>query len=794
MVSANTATLLTRAHVEFSGRDLQNIRIPGADLSAGILDSTNLSGAFLDGVDLCQAFLNGANFKNCSMKDVNVGVLPYLEVPLEPTTIVMSRDETILAVVSEKQITIIDLPNRKLIQTINSDSKINGCDIDPTNKLIAFGCEDHKVYIWNLQEKKEEHQLVGHTGNVYSVAFDHTGKFLGSGGSDRKAKVWNLSNFQMECEFSEELWCCYFVGFDPEGKYFYYGGVAIFIVTWSDRKPLGTIHVNARLAYLTFSENNTIAAVSGFAAFNYSVRIISIEEKKEIVGLTGHTESTTGVTFITEKIVGSSSDDGTIRIWDIPSRGEISSLKGHTGKVTGLAYSRKGGVLISSGNDKTIRFWKLEDCLKARQHIGHNYAISTLAFSPKENILCTASYDSTLRVWNMESKKSFYSSSDQLNHASAVAFDTISGKNLAIGRQTKFYYVCDILENPKQESFPLKIPKKISSIVFNSSSHIFIGCGDVLSSSGNQILMKMLLSENFSEIQLPFDENDVYTMATPNYNLRRSIYSMALHPGGEILAIGSAVGILIWSIAKKDIIYMMDNSTTVDTISFDKTGKYFVTNAPFEKINVWNFNLNSDEKVTLKTTLQGHTNVVTSLAHDSTGKFFASGSSDRTIKIWNSESLREITTIKSQLTLAKLTWNSASNSMGNLLAAGGGDGDVLVWKCEGDSGKVWQLIFRISKSPLFYALNSNFEGSLMSSKLKKIFKQNGGIVGEDKDESEDEVEEENVKKARKGGDQKGKEKKGGKKKEGKKEKKQKGEKREKKKGKGEEEDKKCSMM
>ncbi len=77
--AANAITLLSRSGEQFNGKDLRNIKIPGADLSYGQFDHAQLQGAHLTGVKFRNAWLRGTNLSGAHMDGVQFGELPYLQ-------------------------------------------------------------------------------------------------------------------------------------------------------------------------------------------------------------------------------------------------------------------------------------------------------------------------------------------------------------------------------------------------------------------------------------------------------------------------------------------------------------------------------------------------------------------------------------------------------------------------------------------------------------------------------------------------------------------------------------------
>ncbi|KAG0311461.1 hypothetical protein BGZ97_011861 [Linnemannia gamsii] len=78
LAAANAMTILVKAGIRFNGKDLQGIRIPGANLSEGEFDLAVFQGADLCNVNLTRAWLRQADFKKAHMAGVQFGESPYL--------------------------------------------------------------------------------------------------------------------------------------------------------------------------------------------------------------------------------------------------------------------------------------------------------------------------------------------------------------------------------------------------------------------------------------------------------------------------------------------------------------------------------------------------------------------------------------------------------------------------------------------------------------------------------------------------------------------------------------------
>src|SRR5919199_4871036 len=65
-----------------------------------------------------------------------------------------------------------------------ADSKIYKLAWSPDGSVIAAGCSDQKVRIWDAMSGKALQSIAGHGGEVLTVAWSPDGRFLASGGSD----------------------------------------------------------------------------------------------------------------------------------------------------------------------------------------------------------------------------------------------------------------------------------------------------------------------------------------------------------------------------------------------------------------------------------------------------------------------------------------------------------------------------------------------------------------------------------------------------------------------------------
>jgi WD40 repeat protein/serine/threonine protein kinase len=234
--------------------------------------------------------------------------------------VTFSRDGRRLATVErDRGITLWDVAARTVLRTWSTATGYWDGDpraaLNPEATLLACGCAEGPVRLWDVAGGQEVAELKGHEGASFDVAFHPDGRLLASTGQDHTVRLWDVA--KRACVgvlrgHTDKVWC---VAFSDDGTLLASGSHDKTIRFWDARtgEPLGVTPVGTVIYGLAFSPDNTRLA-AGCA-------------------------------------------DSTVRLFDVATREQVAELRGHTDYVHAVAWSPDGTRLVSGSGDTTARVW-----------------------------------------------------------------------------------------------------------------------------------------------------------------------------------------------------------------------------------------------------------------------------------------------------------------------------------------------------------------------------------------------------------------------------------------------------
>ena len=113
----------------------------------------------------------------------------------------------------------IPVPEGKLSHRIGwHGAAVTALAFSPDGSMIASGCSDGLVRLWDTATGSFISDCAGHTGEVRSLAFSPDGEHLVSGSVDSTARIWETATGKLVAELSGHLSWVRAVAVNPAGS------------------------------------------------------------------------------------------------------------------------------------------------------------------------------------------------------------------------------------------------------------------------------------------------------------------------------------------------------------------------------------------------------------------------------------------------------------------------------------------------------------------------------------------------------------------------------------------------
>lgn len=267
----------------------------------------------------------------------------------------------------------------------------------PDGLLVAAGCADGSVVVWNSSRGRREHVFRGHNGRVNAVTFSPSGKTLASGGYDGRTAVRDLAT----------------------------GGMIF-----------KTDHRRSSVESVAFSPDSRLLASGGWQSGAGTVRVYDLSAKRELYENGGQDGWVFSLVAMPDGLsIAASGEDGTIRLLSLKTGGVLGTFEGHEGWVTALALSPDGRRLASGGEDRTVRMWDVSSRRELWRTRGRRWVYG-LAFTPGGNRLAGAIDDQLPTVWDAQTGEERLAIGKQKVYGVRTATMRPDGRMLVLGYET----------------------------------------------------------------------------------------------------------------------------------------------------------------------------------------------------------------------------------------------------------------------------------------------------------------------------------------------------------------------
>lgn len=469
----------------------------------------------------------------------------------------------------------------------------NGQAIPATGAAIATASKDKTIKLWSPQGQLLK-TLVGHQGEVYSVAFSPDSQLLVSGGTDKIVKIWHYGT-----------------------------GEFLDAILPSNAEANG--HQDT-VSSVVFSPDGQLIAS---ASWDKTIRIWT-KEGKFVTTLKGHSNRVLGIDFSPDgKFLVSAGADGKVIFWQQDQKGNWQLQQAwqapgqDTQKViTSIKFAPDNQKLVITGTDGRVSLWQRNaPSLPWGKQPDLSWQASgdwvlSVAFSPDSLVLATGSADNTVQRWDLQGNL-LDTFKGHGNLIRSVNFSP-DGKTLASGSgdsTVKFWrsnsYNQKIVHNPVSDQ-----PEAVNSVSFSPETNAVNPA--MMATGGND-----------QQVRLWVDGENGYSLFKQLSGHSEAVNSVVFDHQGQLLATGSDDRtVRLWT-SQGDLVRIIKaHEQPVTGIAFSGDDRLLVTGSQDKTAKVWN------TTGTLLATLKGHQDTVNTVAVTREGDLIATGSDDQTVKLW----------------------------------------------------------------------------------------------------------------------------------------------------------------
>ncbi len=554
-------------------------------------------------------------------------------------------------------------------------SNLNAVAFSPDGSMLASCADDGTVKLWRVPDLQFIRSFVAKAGWVKAVAFSPDGQMLLSGHSDNAVRLWRVSDGALMRTLIGHTGTVNAVAFSPDGDTVASGGGDAKVRLWKASTG-DTLRVLARIRTVTsvaFSPDGELLALADTSGALLTYRTSDWTTYRYF---TGHAAEATSVTFSPDgQYLASGGKDKTARLWDSATGRLLQTLNCSNRPVWCVAFSPDGQTLATACENYSepqgeVVLWRVQDGVETQRLSSFSKPVLSVAYSRDGETLATGveqAYrpEGSLALWHVSSGTRLAVSSAHTNPVRSLSYSP-DGSSLA-SCSSQAINVWSTANGFLARTLSGEL--NLSAVSYTPDGQTLVAGRTWATQYGTSGGLFFWSTADWSLLG-PQERTD-------------AIYSLAVSPGGNLLATGTITD-LWWDgwgmirlydmVTRQCVSAWHRHESYANALCFSPDGRSLASGGGYYDGSVI---LTRVSDGSVLHSLVGHTAYITCLAFSPDGGTLASASYDGTIKLWRVADGALVRTLAAHTGGAYALGFSKD---GLTLISGGSDGTIKVWR------------------------------------------------------------------------------------------------------------------
>lgn len=237
---------------------------------------------------------------------------------------------------------------------------------------------------------------------------------------------------------------------------------------------------------------------------------------------------------------------GVVKYWQ-PNFNNVKEIQAHDQEsgIRGLAFAPTDVKFVSGSDDATIKVFDFARGEAETTMTGHSWEVRCVDWHPKKGLVVSGSKDNTVKLWDPRNGQCLTTISSSKQQISCTVFEPHQGIMLATSGRDRLIRIFDI--RMMRETLILRGHEHdVTSLAWHPIHRKLISTGDHSGGINHYLLDEQHPPPGMDFTKSPYDtENpktpaqNIYPAHSIPYAHDGSVWSLAWHPVGHILASGS---------------------------------------------------------------------------------------------------------------------------------------------------------------------------------------------------------------------------------------------------------------